>query len=62
MKDGTVRVAINKFVRLNPKKYSFLVDHSSKQKKANRVSRNVFTTISDNEFKDVHRMPQAFDE
>ena len=54
MKDGTVRVAINKFVTLNPKMYSSLVDHSSKHKKANRVSRNVVATISHNEYKDVH--------
>ena len=62
MKDETVRVAINKFVRLNPKMYLFLVDHSSTHQKANCVSRNVLTTISHNEYKDVHRMPQAFDE
>ena len=57
MKDGTVRVAINKFVTLNPKMYSSLVDHSSKHKKANRVSRNVVPTISQNGHKDVHWMP-----
>ena len=57
MKDETVRVAINKFVTLNPKMYSSLVDHSSKHKKANRVSRNFVATISHNEYKDVHLMP-----
>ena len=54
MKDETVRVAINKFVTLNQKMYSSLVDHSSKHKKAHRVSRNVVATISHNEYKDVH--------
>ena len=54
MKDETVRVAINKFVTLNPKMYSFLVDHSSKHKKANRVSKNVVATISHSEYKDVN--------
>ena len=52
MRDETGSVAIEKFVRLKPKIYSFLVDNSE-HKKAKGVNRNVVATISHNEYKDV---------
>ena len=48
MKDG---VAIEEFVGLRPKMYSFLVDDSSEHKKAQGVNKNVVTTIIHNEYK-----------
>ena len=43
MKDETGGVAIEEFVGLKPKMYSFLVDNN---KKAKRVNKNVVATIS----------------
>ena len=42
-----------KFVRLKPKIYSYLVDDNSVHKKAKGVNKNVVSTISHNEYKDV---------
>ena len=53
MKDETAGVAINEFVGKKPKMYSFLVEDSSEDKKAKDVNKNVFATISYNEYKDV---------
>ena len=53
MKDQTVGVAIEEFVRLKPKIYSYLVDDNSEHKKAKGGNRNVVATISHNEYKDV---------
>ena len=52
MKDETGGVAIEEFVGLKQKTYSFLVDNNE-HKKANGVNRNVVATISYNEYKDV---------
>ena len=53
MKDETGGVAIEEFVELKPKIYSFLVDNNSEHEKAKTVNRNVVPTISHNEYKDV---------
>ena len=53
MKDETTSVVIEEFVGLKPKMYSFLVDDNSKYKTAKFVNRNVLTTISHNEYKDI---------
>ena len=52
MKDKTRRVAIEQFVWLKLKMYSFLIPDNSKHKKAKGVNKNV-ATISHNEYKDV---------
>ena len=52
MKDETAGAAIEEFVGLKPKRYSYLVDDNSEHKKAKDVSRNIFATISHNEYKD----------
>ena len=52
MKDGTGDVAIEEFVELKAKMYSFLVD-SSEHKKAKCVNKNVVAIIHHNEYKDV---------
>ena len=52
MKDETGSVAIEEFVRLEPKMYSFLVDNSE-HKKSEGVKRKVFAIISQNDYKDV---------
>ena len=51
MRHETGSVAIEEFVRLTPKIYSFLVDNKD-HKKAKGVNRNIVATIS-NEYKDV---------
>ena len=51
-KDETGGVAIERFVRLKPKMYLFLVDNSE-HKKANGVKRIVVATIIHNKYKDV---------
>ena len=51
MKDETGRNAIEEFVRLKPKMYSFLVDNNE-HKKAKGVNKNVAETISHNEYQD----------
>ena len=53
MKDEAGGAAIKEFVELKPKMYSFLVDDTSEHKKAKDVNKNVVTTISHNEYKDV---------
>ena len=52
MKDETGSVAIEEFVRLKPKMYSFLVDNSE-HKKSKGVKRKVLATISHNEYKNL---------
>ena len=52
MKDGATDVAIEEFVRLMPKMYSYFVNDNSKYKKAKGVNRNVVAAISHNEYKD----------
>ena len=45
MKNETRGVAIEEFVGLKAKMYSFLVDDNSEDKKAKNVNRNVVATI-----------------
>ena len=45
MKDETVGVAIEGFVGLKPKMYSYLVDDKSEHKKAKGVNRNIVAKI-----------------
>ena len=52
MKDETGGVAIEEFVGLKPKMYSFLVD-KNEHKKAKGVNKNVVATIGYNEYKEV---------
>ena len=52
MKDETGDVAIEEFVGLKPKMYSFFVDNSE-HKETKGLNRNVVATISQNEQKDV---------
>ena len=52
MKHETRGVAVEEFVGLKPKMYSFLVDNSE-HRKAKGVNRNVVVTIRHNEYKDV---------
>ena len=52
MKDEIGSVAIEEFVRLKAKMYSFLVDNSE-HKKSKGVKRKVFATMSQNDYKDV---------
>ena len=51
MKDETRGIAIEEFMELKPKMYSFSVD--SEYEKANGANKNVIATISHNEYKDV---------
>ena len=53
MKDETAGAAIEEFVGLKPKMYSYLVDDNSEHKKAKGLNRNIVATISHNEYKDV---------
>ena len=53
MKDETAGVAVEEFVRLKPKMYSYLFDDNSEHKKAKGVNRNVVATTSHNKYKDV---------
>ena len=52
MKDETGGVAIEKFVELKSKMYSFLVENNE-HKKANDVNENVVAKIGHNEYKEV---------
>ena len=52
MKDETIGVAIEEFVWLKPKVYSFLVDESE-HRKVKGAYINLVATISNNEYKDV---------
>ena len=49
----TSGVAVEEFVGLKPKLYSFLVDDSSEHKKANGVNKNVVARISHSDYKDL---------
>ena len=49
----TAGVAIEEFVVLRPKMYSYLVDDNNEHKKAKDINKNVVATISHNEYKDV---------
>ena len=53
MKDKTAGVAIEEFSGLKQKMYLYLINDDSEHKKAKGVNRNVVTTISYNEHKDV---------
>ena len=53
MKDETAGTAIEEFLGLKPKMYSYLVDDNNDHKKPNDVNKNVVATISHNEHKDV---------
>ena len=53
MKDETAGVAIEKFVRLKPKMYSYLVDDNSENKKVKSANKNVVSTTSHNKYKDT---------
>ena len=53
IKDETADVAIEEFVGLKPKMYSYLADDNSEYKVAKGVNKNVVVTISHNEYKDV---------
>ena len=52
-KDETAGVAIEEFVGLKPKMYSYMVNDKSEHEKAKGVNRNVVATISHNDYKDV---------
>ena len=53
IKDETTGVAIEEFVGLKPKMYSYLVNDNSEHKKAKGVNRNVVATKSHSEYRDV---------
>ena len=53
LKDKTACVAIEEFVRLKLKMYSYFVDNNSEHKNTKGVNKNVVGTISHNEYKDV---------
>ena len=53
MKDESRDVAIEKFVGLESKVYSFLVDGNSEHKKAKGMNGNVIAVITHIEYKDV---------
>ena len=53
MEDETGGFAIDKFVGLEPKMYSFLVDNNREHKKVKGVNRNLFGAIIHNKYKGV---------
>ena len=53
MKDETGGAAIEEFVGLKSKMFSFLVDDNSEHKKGKDMNRNNVPTINHNEYKDV---------
>ena len=53
MKGEIAGVAIEEFVGLNPKMYSFLVNDNTEHKKAKGVNKNFVATISHNQYRDV---------
>ena len=53
MKDETGGDAIEEFVLLKPKMYSFLVGNNSDYKNSKGVNRNAVVALSHNEYKDV---------
>ena len=60
MKDEAASVAIEEFIGLKPKMYSYLVDDNSEHKKAKGVNKNVVATISHNEYKDFLMNKKCF--
>ena len=52
-KDETAGVVVEEFVGLKPKVYSYLADDDCEHKKAKGLNKNIVTTISHNEYKDV---------
>ena len=53
MKDKTAGAAIEEFVGLKPKIYSYLIGDNSEHEKAKGVNRNIVPTISHKEYKDI---------
>ena len=53
MKDETSGVAVEEFLELKPKMYSFLVDDSNENNKEKGMGKNFVANISHSEFKDV---------
>ena len=53
MEDETAGAAIEEFVAVNSKMYSYLVDENSEHKKVKSVNKNVVAVISHYEYKDV---------
>ena len=53
MEDETAGVAIEEFIGLKSKMYSYLVDESSVHKKAKSVNKNVVAVISHYEYKNI---------
>ena len=53
MKDETVGIAIEEFVGIKQKMYSYLVDDNIKHKRAKDVNKNVVSPIIPNEYKDA---------
>ena len=53
MEDETAGVAIEEFIGLKSKMYSYLVDENSVHKKAKSVNKNVVAVISHYEYKDI---------
>ena len=53
MKDETAGVAVEEFVGLKPKLYSFLIDNNSEHKKSKGINKNVVKRISHSEYREV---------
>ena len=53
MEDETAGFAIEEFIGLKSKMYSYLVDESSVHKKAKSVNKNVVAVISHYEYKNI---------
>ena len=53
MKDETASVAIEEFIGLKPKMYSYLVDDNNEHKKAKSANGNIVATRRQNEYKDA---------
>ena len=51
VKDETAGVAIEEFVGLKPKMYSYLVDDNNQHEKKKGAKKNVVATISHNDIK-----------
>ena len=49
MRDETAGAVVTEFVRIKPNIYSFLVEDSSKHKKAKNGNKNVVAIVSHNE-------------
>ena len=61
MKDEPRSVAVEEFVGLTPKIYSFLTDDNSENKKAKYVNKSNVAVISRNEYKDVFLITNVSD-